>query len=118
MVGEHSEGAHHEPAVQRPDGQRHVQSGPAILVQQLLEPLQLSFVVAENERGEIAGEQAPQPLEVAIHSLRRQEPGLQVCRLVPQREPGELMQPTLPAFGGLENFLSGRHFLPQAPSHH
>ena len=87
-------------------------------MEQLLESLQLAFVVAENEVRKIAGEETTESLEVAIHSVRRQKSSLELGRLIPERKPRELMKASLPSFRRLENFFPRWHVLPQAPRDH
>jgi hypothetical protein len=68
VVREHPQRREHEAAVERPDGQRR-----AALAQQLLEPLQLALVVAQDDRCGRGGTRndPPQSLQVAFHGLRR-----------------------------------------------
>ncbi|OLE61149.1 MAG: hypothetical protein AUG10_02365 [Gemmatimonadetes bacterium 13_1_20CM_2_70_10] len=65
VIGEHAEAGHDEPAVQRPHHQ-----GGAIGAEQLLEALELAFVVAEDHRRRLASHQLPQAAQIAVHGLR------------------------------------------------
>ena len=68
MVGEDSLRRHDESAIERADGER----GP-IGAQQLLEPLQLPLVVAENDGGWWIRDDLPQPLQIAVDVLGRRQ---------------------------------------------
>ena len=68
----------------------------AALLQQLLEPLELAFVVAQDERGRRAGEERAEAVEVAVDLLRREEAELEVHALVPQQQPRERREPRVP----------------------
>ena len=111
VVGEHPESGHDEPAVERPDGQGGPRRAARAVLEQLLQPLQLSFVVAEDERGGRAAQQRAQPVQVAVDPLRREEPELQVRPLVAEQQPGKAREPLAPALRRLENVLPPGHLL-------
>ena len=110
MIGEHAQRRQHEPAVQRSDGQRG-RLGP----QQLLQPLELSFVVAQNHGRRPGSQQPAQPLDVAVHRLGRaqREADRRVRRA--EGEPRERRQARAPAGGVDKDVLSGRRLLAQSP---
>ena len=89
MVRQHSKRGHREAAVERADRERGQHGAAAAFLQQLLEPLELAFVVAEDERGWRARQQAAQPVQVAVDPLGREEAELEIDLLVPQEQPGE-----------------------------
>src|SRR6185312_10538347 len=62
---------------------------PPRSLQQLLQTLELSLVVAQHDGGRRAGEQRAQPVEIPVHLLRREEAELDRRPLARQEEPRE-----------------------------
>src|SRR5205823_9836085 len=91
VVGEHAQPGQHESAVQRPDRERRPVAG-----QELLQSLELAFVVAQDHGRRLGRDDLAQPLDVAVHRLggRNREPyaGFGGIERDP-REPGELRPP-------------------------
>ena len=83
MIGEHPKRRHHEPTVQSPNRQRALPCGSAALLEQLLQSLELAFVVAQDQSGGMRAEQRAEPVEVAVDPLGRKEPELEVGLLRP-----------------------------------
>ena len=88
VIGQHPEGRHHEPAVERADCQHRAGSGQAALLEQLVQPLELARVVAQDE-GRRALEDGPEPAQVPVHRLGGEEAGLEIGPLLAEEEPGE-----------------------------
>src|SRR2546430_13740243 len=65
VIGEHAQRREHEPPVQGADHELRALRG-----EQLLEPLALTFVVAQDDRGRLARHHLPQPLEIDRKSTR------------------------------------------------
>ena len=68
VVGQHPERRQHETAVERSHGQRR-----DLGAEQLLQPLELARVVAQDHRRRTGDDEPPQPFDVAVHGLRRGE---------------------------------------------
>jgi hypothetical protein len=117
VVRQHPERRHDEPAVERADGQGRVSAAARALLQQLFEPLELALVVAQDERGRVAGQQRTQAVQVAIDPLGREEAELEVHLLVPEQEPRKAAEPDGPVLGRLENVLAPGDVLAQPPRH-
>ena len=79
MVGEHAQPAlpvrrwKDVAATERTDDERRGRRFARILVEQLVEPLGLPFVVAEDDRRDLVAHDATQPLDVAVDRLGRPE---------------------------------------------
>jgi hypothetical protein len=115
VVREHPKGRHHEPAVQRADRERRPRRAAAALVEQLIQALQLPFVVAEDQGGRRAVEEPAEPVQVAVHLLRRKESELDIGGLVAERQPGERADPAPPGFRAFQNRVALGHVLAEAP---
>jgi hypothetical protein len=112
VVGKDPERRHDESALERADGQ-HSGRRAAAVFQQLFQPLHLTFIVAEDERGRRAVEQRAQSVEIAVYPLRREETDLKINRLLAQEQPRESFDPLAPAGGLLEDRVAAGHFLSQ-----
>src|ERR1043166_6702344 len=85
------------------------------LLQQLVEALELTLVVAQNQGRRAAGEQPTQPAEIPVYGLGRQESGLEIGPLLAETEPRKFLDPGLPLRGLGKEVLSRRRRLPEPP---
>src|SRR5213083_2034331 len=112
VVGEHPQPGEHESAVQRPHRERRPVAG-----QELLQSLELAFVVAQDHGRRLGRDNLAQPLDVAVHRRggrnREPYPGFGGIERDP-REPGELRPPRR-RFD--EQRLPRRRLLTQPPRH-
>ncbi len=115
VVGEHPQRRHDEAAVERADDQRRAGGPEAVVVEQFVEPLALALVVAEDERRRVVAEQRPEPSQVAIDPLGREEADLDVGRLVAEEQAREAGALRAPLVGGEEDVLARRRRLAETP---
>ena len=103
VIRHHPQRRQHEPAVERAHDERG-----RLGAQQLLEALQLAFVVAQDHGRWIGRHDAAQPLQIAVDRLGRRdrEPGRGVRGV--QRDPREGRQPLPPALWLEEDLLARR----------
>ena len=114
VVGQHPERRQHEPAVERADGELRVRPAMA-LAQQFLEPLELALVVAEQQRRLAGAQHRAQPGDVAVDPLGRQEPHLEVHRLVAQQDPRKSRPAGAPALRRFVELVPRGHVLAHPP---
>jgi hypothetical protein len=84
VVGKHPQRRHDEAAVERADGQCGLSGA-----EQLLEPLELSFVVAQDDRWWRIRDDLAQALEIAIDVLGRRQREAPLRFTLREREPRE-----------------------------
>jgi hypothetical protein len=115
VIGEYPEGRHDEAAVECADGQRRACRRARAFFQQLLHPLELTLVVAEDEGGSSRPDQRTKPFEIAIHSLRREEAELEVHRFALKDQARKRFDAGAPVLGRLEDRVAAGHLLTQPP---
>src|SRR6185503_7654999 len=71
-------------------------------------------VIAENERGGAAGEKSPEPAQIPVHRLRRQESRLEIGGLFAEQEARELRQPLPPVRWFRKELIARRRHFPEA----
>ena len=115
VVGKDSKPGHQESAIERAHHQRRMSRRPAAFLEQLVEPLDLALVVAENDRVGRAGEQVAQAIHLSIDLFRRQEAELQCCVLRHQPQLGRGGEAGLHLLRRLEDFIALGDVLAQPP---
>jgi hypothetical protein len=117
MIGQHPERRHHETAVERSHGERRFLPGTPILLQQLLHSLHLTFVVTQDQRGQLRVEEASQPVEIAVDAFGRKESKLEGGPVAAQYKTRECAEASLPLNGILKDGVPARHVLTQPTCH-
>ncbi len=112
MVGQDTQRGEHESAVQRPD-----RKGRAALAEELFEPLQLSFVVTQDDRRHRAQGELPQPLQIALDRLRRREREPLVGFSHAHRHATERLDAGVPVLWIDEQLFARRRIFAQTPRH-
>ena len=112
MIGEHAQRRQHEPAVQRADGELD-----ALGVEQLLQPLELTFVVAQNDRGWLARDYLSQSLEITVHGLRGDDREARRRLGLAHRHPREGGLPDPPVLRVEPQHRALRNVFSQPPGH-
>jgi hypothetical protein len=115
VVGEDPQSGHQESAVERAHHERRVRRQAPPLLEQFIEPLDLSLVVAEDDGGWRAGEQVAQAIHLAVNPLRRQEPELELRVPGHEAEARQRLHPRAHLGGCFENFLAFGDILTQSP---
>ena len=73
---------------------------PTPFIEQLLESLELAFIVAENERRGRASEEGAEAVEVPVYLLRWKKSDLKIHALIAKEQPREPFEPGCPGFRG------------------
>src|SRR6266566_8709274 len=106
MIGEDAQRRHDKSAVERANGERR-----AADIEQLFQPLELPFVIAENDGRWWSRDDLSQTLQVAIHMLGRSERESLLGLGVRNRNARESCEPAAPGIRVQQQVIARRRLL-------